>query len=458
MAPAARRGLRAGSSPRARPARSTPRRRPGPRRPRRAGRCAVTLVLRAPPYLPLRPSPTSSSTPERGPRADPLLGLLGALGALPPGWRVLSQLVVAPGAGRLGAALARLALERPLAAVDPRSASRGAGPGTSSSPLAWPGSRSSWRPRAPTSWYQAGDWLRLGLGAGFVGVGLPGRRLRPGRRSCGARSTTRALVREKLARPRLRRAELRLAVFAPARRRRRRRWRRGWPSSRRPTASSPARPATASGRARRDLPGRDVRGPATALAPGIAAAGPLVLNTREVAGLWHLPQAGADAAARRADRRPPAAPPRGAGRRGLPDRPRPAQQGHPRPRGAAGRPARPPTCCWSPRPARGKSSLLLRLASRATGSAHRAGAAVLVSTRTATSPRDASAWCRRGREDDVVFLDVADADAPVRAQPARRGPRLGPRPGGRRTPSTSSGASSTASGGRGWPTASATRP
>src|SRR5438105_5519724 len=58
---------------------------------------AVSSVeLREPEYLPLRIPRDSDLATEHAPQADPLLGVLAALGAMPGGWRSLAQLVLQP--------------------------------------------------------------------------------------------------------------------------------------------------------------------------------------------------------------------------------------------------------------------------------------------------------------------------------------------------------------------------
>ena len=57
---------------------------------------ACTLGLRAPAYLPLRTFTDLDVDGERAAQADPVLGILSALGDLPAGWRGLSQLVLLP--------------------------------------------------------------------------------------------------------------------------------------------------------------------------------------------------------------------------------------------------------------------------------------------------------------------------------------------------------------------------
>jgi hypothetical protein len=244
---------------------------------------ACALVLRAPPYLPLRPFVDLDLDGARAAQADPVLGILGALGGLPPGWRALCQLVLAPAPDDWARPYLSLATERPR--VPESSAGGGAG-ATMLLPVVVAGTGiAAWQGYA---WYAAADWLRLFALAGGLTVGIPGlawaaRGLR------GRPDPDPRLVAEKLSRPAYR-AELRLTVLAPA----------GTP----PTgvagrlgqlAAAYRQFALATGNgflARRlDLAGRDLR----ALAPLAPARRRPLLTTRELAALWHPPHAGADA-------------------------------------------------------------------------------------------------------------------------------------------------------------------
>jgi hypothetical protein len=75
-----------------------------------------TLELRRAPYLPLRTFEDRDLDFSFGSaQADPLLGVLGALGGLPPHWRAIVQLlVIAPAKPDWARAYQRLALEHPL--------------------------------------------------------------------------------------------------------------------------------------------------------------------------------------------------------------------------------------------------------------------------------------------------------------------------------------------------------
>jgi hypothetical protein len=364
---------------------------------------ATTLILRDPPYLPLRPFPDVAVDDERSAQADPILGLLGALGRLPPGWRVLSQLVIAPAPEGWARPYRRLALERPLAAD--YTADRGTGGGSSTNAqlflLALAAlALAAWQAHA---WYEAGAWGSLGLlGAGLGGLAAL---------AWAARGLFRApvydprLVREKIARP-ARIVEIRLAVFAPVDA---------------PEARMRARLdqlATAYHQFTHDegngLVARRLRGACPDLR-GLAPVSPRrtlpLLNTREVAALWHLPQSGADVAlVERAGPRQ-IAPPPGAVARGCPIG-RSAQQGHAVPV-ALPDDTLDRNLLLVAKTRRGKSSLLLRLARRAMTPPPDGPARALV----LVDPHSDLARAALGvvppdRHDDVVFLDVARADRP----------------------------------------------
>src|SRR6266851_196810 len=172
---------------------------------------ACTLGLRAAAYLPIKTFTDLDVDGERAAQADPVLGILSALGDLPAGWRGLSQLVLAPAAEDWCRDYVRLAVQHPLAHERvPR-------PGEM--PLATLGFVSVLLLVAAVTlqsfmWIRAGEWLQLtGLATTLVvvlGLGLP--RLR---RLLRAPVYDMELVREKVTRFAYR-AELRLAVFAPA--------------------------------------------------------------------------------------------------------------------------------------------------------------------------------------------------------------------------------------------------
>ncbi len=249
---------------------------------------ACTLVLRDPPYLPLRPFRDADVDDERGAQADPLLGILGAIAHLPDGWRALCQLVVAPAPANWARPYRRLALERSPASEG--GARHGDTSGTANAQLALPimgmFALLGWH---AYGWYLDGDWGRL---AALVGV------------ACAAlvatvwlmrRLARRAvhdprLVREKIARP-ARLAELRLAVYAPA----------GTPAG--ALRERLGRLIAAYGQFTHDEGNGLVPRPLRAARPDLRVLAPLaprrrlaLLNTRELATLWHLPQAGADVA------------------------------------------------------------------------------------------------------------------------------------------------------------------
>ncbi len=173
------------------------------------GACALTL--QAPAYLPIRTFRDSDLAPDRAAQADPVLGILGALGSLPAGWRALSQLLLQPAPAHWSDGYQRLALEHPLASE--RTAGTGGGPSGTSIALLATAVTGLATFALGQQWYAAGDWLQLGLlGSGLLG-GVPGAVLL--RRRLGRRPLyDPLLVREKLSH-RASLAQLRLAVFAP---------------------------------------------------------------------------------------------------------------------------------------------------------------------------------------------------------------------------------------------------
>ncbi len=249
---------------------------------------AATLVLRRPPYLPLRTFRDADVDAARDAQADPVLGILGALGALPAGWRGLAQLVLRPAPDDWCKDYLRLAVEHPLASE------RGvpSGPGRADTSLTSVFALAGLLVVGALAfqayhWYLARDWLHLGLLAGGVLVGVPGLFWLARRLGQKAIYDVR-LVQEKVSRIAYR-AQLRLAVFAP---------------KEAPRAEVEARLerlvaayrqynlAAGNGLVARrlDLRGRDLR----SLARFPPARAVPILNTRELAGLWHLPQALAD--------------------------------------------------------------------------------------------------------------------------------------------------------------------
>ena len=80
------------------------------------------LELREPEYLPLRIPRDIDIASDRAPQADPLLGVLAALGAMPAGWRALAQLVLQPAPRNWARRHLRRTLEHALEPVRARSA------------------------------------------------------------------------------------------------------------------------------------------------------------------------------------------------------------------------------------------------------------------------------------------------------------------------------------------------
>jgi hypothetical protein len=369
---------------------------------------ACALVLRGPAYLPLRTFRDAEVDAAHDAQADPVLGILGALDDLPEGWRALAQLVLRPAPADWCRGYLRLAVEHPLA-HERAGGWAGAGADTSlASVFALAGLLAVGAVGLQASaWYGDGDWGRMALLAGGLAAGVPG--VVWARRRLAARPLyDPRLVQEKVSRPAFL-AEPRLAVFAP---------------TAVPRAEVEARLgrlaaayrqfdlAAGNGLAPRrlDLRGRDLRTFAP-LAPRRAA----VLTTRELAGLWHLPQAGADVpllertTAR--ERLPlPASVARGC-RIGVS-----AHQGRVVPVALPEDLLRRHLLLVA-KTRRGKSSLLLRLARHAMDAAAPGGpggprpALVLVDPHRDLA-RAALGLVPPARRGDVVFLDVARRDRP----------------------------------------------
>ena len=244
---------------------------------------ACTLTLRAPQYLPLRTFRDGEIEAVHSAQADPVLGILGAMDELPEGWRALAQLVLRPAPDDWCRSYLRLAMEHPLASERAAHADTsltsvflmagllGAGC------LAFQGYQ----------WYAAGDWFHLGLLVGGVLVAAPGALWLIKRLSDRPIYDMR-LVQEKVSRIAYV-SQLRLAIFAPARAH------SVEVESRLQRLAAAYRQfslAAGNGFVPRhlDLRGYDLRS-LTPLPPVRACP---VLNTRELAGLWHLPQAQAD--------------------------------------------------------------------------------------------------------------------------------------------------------------------
>ena len=245
---------------------------------------AATLRLRAGDHLPLRIfDDRELDSHGDSVQVDPLLGILGALADLPTGWRALCQLIVlAPAPRDWARAYQRLALEHPL--EQERRADTGP---PLVGPLALLGLIGLYAvgSSASDAW-ERGDWpwvleLLIGTLAVLVGSLVVLRWV-----------TTREVVDPRLVQARLSReacaVELRLAVLAPD---------FAEPAAvqdrldRLVAAYRPFALATGNSLVPRQLR----RGPEDlrSLAP---LDRPNLLNVRELAGLWHLPQAGDDIA------------------------------------------------------------------------------------------------------------------------------------------------------------------
>jgi hypothetical protein len=247
---------------------------------------ACTLSLRGPAYLPLRTFTDLDVDGERAAQADPVLGILSALGDLPPGWRGLSQLVLLPAEENWCRDYQRFSVQHPL------EHERVTRPGESAGPMlafvavllltlvaCVQGALLA----------RAEQWPALVLLAcacvgGLIGLLWLARHvLRPNLYDM-------ELVREKVTRIACR-AEVRLTLYAPSE------------APSRSVNSHLARLATAYRRFNLAAANGFVahRVPAARTAPCAARPwGPrrrlAVLTTLELAGVWHLPHAAADVA------------------------------------------------------------------------------------------------------------------------------------------------------------------
>ena len=363
---------------------------------------AATLGLHDGDHLPLRTfDDREMDSHGDSAQVDPLLAILGALADLPRGWRALAQLVVlAPARHDWARAHQRLALERPLDRE--RRADTGPSP---VGPLGLLGLIGLYMvgSSASEAWSR-GDWflgLELVLGALAVIV--------------GSIVALRWLAKRELVDPRLVQAklsrdactvELRLAVIAPifadvaavqAR------------LDRLATAYRPFALATGNSLVPRSctVVDDDLR----VLAP---LDRPTLLNVRELAGLWHLPQASDDilflertTARRRLPLRGTVAPGAdGTGCRiGVS-----AHQGHSvpvhLPTGLLGR-----HLLAVAKTRRGKSSLLLRMVHHLMHSSGDHRSLVLVDPHRDLAV-SALGLVPRGRQADVVYLDVSNRRRP----------------------------------------------
>jgi hypothetical protein len=235
-------------------------------------------------YLPLRTFRDADVDATRSSQADPVLGILGALDDLPDGWRGLTQLVLQPARDDWCRDYLRLAVEHPLASE------RAAGQGdTSLTPvfglagLLMAGTLGI----QAYHWYELGDWFHLGLLTLGLLIGVPAL-------VWMARHLTRPpiydvrLVQEKVSRIAYL-AQVRLSIIAPA----------SVPRSevedrvhRLAAAYRQFNLASGNGLVPRPLRLESGKTQTLGLQPMTRVS--MVLNSRELAGLWHLPQAQAD--------------------------------------------------------------------------------------------------------------------------------------------------------------------
>ncbi|HEY3058961.1 MAG TPA: type IV secretion system DNA-binding domain-containing protein [Chloroflexota bacterium] len=246
---------------------------------------SCTLELRGPEYLPIRAFTDAEIDPAHTAQADPVLGILGALGDLPPGWRAVSQLVMEPVPDDWCREHVRLAVQHPLVAERVPRASESSMPSVVLLVvllgLAALGLQTY-------DWYQRGQWFGLfGLAllpmALVLGVVAVRRLFRPALYDM-------ELVREKISRIAFR-CELRLSIIAPS-------------SAELSAVQGRLDRLGAAYRHYNLAAGNGFRVRAVACdPPRLRSPLPMgrrqarsILTTRELAGLWHLPHAEADVA------------------------------------------------------------------------------------------------------------------------------------------------------------------
>src|SRR5712692_1922967 len=247
---------------------------------------ACSLELRAAAYLPIRTFTDLDVDGERAAQADPVLGILSALGDLPAGWRGLSQLVLQSAPEDWCRDYVRRSVQHPLeherVAQPPESAAHMLG--FVSTLLAAVAAVLQ-----GFAWLRSGQWLQLGglAVALLIGlaIGLPAVR-----RWSQPTVYDMDLVREKVTRFAYR-CELRLAVYAPQEATHRE---LSAQLNRLAAAYRRYNLAAANGFVSRPLK-LDGRGLHIPIRLGAANLQP-ILTTRELAGVWHLPHATADVA------------------------------------------------------------------------------------------------------------------------------------------------------------------
>jgi hypothetical protein len=359
---------------------------------------ACTLELRAAAYLPIRTFTDLDVDGERAAQADPVLGILSALGDLPAGWRGLSQLVLQAAPEDWCRDHLRRSVQHPLEheRMSQPGASAGHTLGFVSALLGVVAAALQ-----GFAWLRGGQWLQLGGLAVAVLValivGLPA-----WRRWCRPAVYDMDLVREKVTRVAYR-CELRLAVCAPetaCQTELRSQLERLAAAFRRYNLAAAngfvARPL--------NLKANDLCIPITL---GAVRRQP-ILTTRELAGVWHLPHAAADVALLE----------RTTARRWLP---LPPSVAHGCRIGVSVHQGRQVSVALPAdllvrhlllvaKTRRGKSTLMLRLAHHAMESGPRR-AVVLVDPHRDLAEA-ALSMVPRARGDATVFLDVADGARP----------------------------------------------
>jgi hypothetical protein len=247
---------------------------------------ACSLSLRAPVYLPLRTFTDLDVDGERAAQADPVLGILSALGDLPPGWRGLSQLVLLPAEENWCRDYQRLSVQHPLEHERVASSTETAGPAFAFLAAAigvLVVGLQAYVLAQTQRWHELALLLFAAAGVILGALWLARRLLRPALYDM-------ELVREKVTRI-ASRAEIRLLVYAPestSPRKLRSQLERLTLAYRRFNL------AAANGFVSTRLSPRQITPRSTE--PWRAYRKLAVLTTLELAGVWHLPHAAADVA------------------------------------------------------------------------------------------------------------------------------------------------------------------
>lgn len=371
------------------------------------GSLTSVLRLRAPSYLPIRTFTDLDLDGERAAQADPVLGILTALGNVPTDWRGLVQFVLSPAPENWSRSDARRAVQHPLESerITARSDNGAAGPlaffAVVLALIAF-----GFQLRA---WWHDGAWL-MAATAALGGLAVVGTTVAVIRRFARPSVYDMDLVREKVSRVAFR-VCVRVTVFAPQH------VQACDIAAELHKISSAFRRynlATANGFvSRTPLRVRDEQ--RTGCSVHTHGAGKTLLTVRELAGMWHMPHAAADVVLLE----------RTTARQWLPLPARVADGcriGESTHQGQSVPVALPPDVLQRhallvAKTRRGKSTLMLRLIAHAARSQN----AVLLIDPHVDLARDAVGVMLEARADNVIYLDLANAERPFGLNPLDTG-------------------------------------